>query len=509
MTTLGENANGVPASVLDKVKEALKSGKPVMMTGRGTGASGSNARTDTPFTPGGHVVLAVGVDGNGNIIINDPRGAGRTKAYTDTGILDVGPGLRGAWAFDTSGGKIPDGISTDGEFTGGGSYSGTTGEGGTVTAAPSIDELGPFGKLKTLGTGLLASIYNGKDVIDDIMNPSSGTVEGGTSSGGTIPGASTTIDETLMFSGTDGFFKALSPAAASTYNQYKNIFPSTILAQAALESAWGKSKVAQSDKNLFGIKWTGRHNPNITVEKGRNCPGGEQGGARPYNRYKSFGDSVLDHGWFLNNNGSRYNATLNAKTPSEQITALGKSGYAEASTYGSKLQNMVDKYNLTQYNTSAAGSAGAGDGNTYLVSPKGHAGMGDGSSSKVTYSGSVATGTNTADVKAQRSLEEVKRKVNVAFNNINASDPTAYAEILKLIMEELQAINNNTAATANGVNNIEIVSGNAPISNQSTTTERYAQSKMNHKGSSSYGTKQGINTSSGYDVARRIAGYSK
>jgi hypothetical protein len=511
MTTLGENANGVPASVLDKVKEALKSGKPVMMTGRGTGASGSNARTDTPFTPGGHVVLAVGVDGSGNIIINDPRGPGRTKAYTDTGILDVGPGLRGAWAFDTSGGKIPDGLSTDGDFTGGGSYSGTTGEGGTVAAAPSIDELGPFGKLKTLGTGIVASIFNGKDVIDDIMNPSSGTtVEGGTpSGGGTIPGASTTIDETLMFSGTEGFFKALSPAAASTYNQYKNIFPSTILAQAALESAWGKSKVAQSDKNLFGIKWTGRHNPNITVEKGRNCPGGEQGGARPYNRYKSFGDSVLDHGWFLNNNGSRYNATLNAKTPSEQITALGKSGYAESGSYGSKLQSMVNKYNLTQYNTSAAGSAGAGDGNTYLVSPKGHAGMGDGSSSKVAYSGSVATGTNTADVKAQRSLEEVKRKVNVAFNNINASDPTAYAEILKLIMEELQAINNNTAATANGVNNIEIVSGNAPISNQSTTTERYAQSKMNHRGSSSYGTKQGINTSSGYDVARRIAGYSK
>ena len=338
------------------------------------------------------------------------------------------------------------------------------------------------------------------------MNPSSGTTsEGGTTSGGTIPGAGTTIDETLMFSGTDGFFKALSPAAASTYNQYKNIFPSTILAQAALESAWGKSKVAQSDKNLFGIKWSGKHNPNITVEKGRNCPGKEQGGARPYNRYKSFGDSILDHGWFLNE-FSRYKATLAAKTPSEQITQLGKSGYAESSSYGRSLQNMVDKYNLTQYNSSAAGNAGAGDGNTYLVSPKGHAGMGDGSS-KVTYSGSVATGTNTADVKAQRSLEEVKRKVNVAFNNINTSDPTAYAEILKLIMEELQAINNNTAATANGISSIEIVSGNAPISK--TTSERYAQSKMQHRGSSSYGTIEGINTSSGYDVARQIAGYKK
>ena len=106
-------------------------------------------------------------------------------------------------------------------------------------------------------------------------------------------------------------------------------------------------------------------------------------------------------------------------------------------------------------------------------------------------------------------LEEIKRKVNVAFNNINTSDPTAYAEILKLIMEELQAINNNTAATANGVNNIEIVSGNAPISGNQTTSERYAQSKLQHRGSSSYGTMEGINTSTGYNVARQIAGYKK
>jgi hypothetical protein len=271
MTELGANANGLSAGVLDKVKESLKAGKPVMLTGRGTGPSGSAARTDTTFTPGGHVVLAVGVDGSGNVIINDPRGASRTKAYTDAGILDVGVGLRGAWAFDTSGGKIPDNMATDGDFTGGTSNGGggTTGGGGATVE--QTDPMGVFGQLNKVGNNLLASIFNGKQV-DLYAAQTSSDSSGGTTPGGSLPVGDTNVDVDLMLSGTEGFFKALGPSAAAAFNEY-HIFPSTTLAQAALESGWGKSPVAKSDKNLFGIKWTGKCAPSITVEKGRNCPG--------------------------------------------------------------------------------------------------------------------------------------------------------------------------------------------------------------------------------------------
>ena len=214
--------------------------------------------------------------------------------------------------------------------------------------------MGVFGKLKNIGANYLASIYNGKEV--DLFAASAPSDSSGGTPGGSLPVGDTTVDETLMLSGQKGFFQALGPSAAAAFNQY-HIFPSTTLAQAALESAWGKSRVAKSDKNLFGIKWTGNCAPSITVEKGLNCPGNEQGGARPYNRYKSYADSMTDHGWFLGKY-DRYKATLAATTPEEQIRLLGKSGYAEASTYGSSLQNMVDKYNLTQYNT-AAGNAGS------------------------------------------------------------------------------------------------------------------------------------------------------
>jgi hypothetical protein len=447
----------------------------------------------------------VGVDGSGNVIINDPRGAGRTKAYTDNGILDVGVGLRGAWAFDTSGGSIPSSITTDGDFTGGGTTPGTTG--GGTTATPAIDELGVFGKLKNIGTGLIASIYNGKDVFDAIMNPSAGTP--GTTPGGSLPGGSNTVDETLMYSGTDGFFKALHPGSINAFNKY-HVFPSTTLAQAALESGWGKSTVAKTDKNLFGIKWTGKHDPDIVVTKGLNCPAKEQGGARPYNRYQSFADSLTDHGWFLNKNTTYYAKALAATDPLEQLKLIGNSGYAEAGTYWTNLKKMYDTYDLNKYNSGSSTStdnnagAGDGDGKTYMVQPKGDAGMGDG---KASYSRTRNIGVNTADIEAKRKLENINRKVNVAVNNINASDPNAYAEILKLIMQELRDINNNTAATASGVHNIEVVSANTPIyeEKQTSSADLYRSGKKQKPVSKL----QTINSSTGYATARQIAGYKK
>jgi flagellum-specific peptidoglycan hydrolase FlgJ len=170
------------------------------------------------------------------------------------------------------------------------------------------------------------------------------------SSGGSgVVASSGPIDEELMFSGAEGFFKALAPAAKQGEQEY-GVFAAVTLAQAALESGWGKSKVAQSDKNLFGIKYTGNFAPGLNVTQGRNCPGNESGGARPYNRYESFGDSIIDHGWFLKNN-PRYTkaGAFNAKNAKEQIQAIANAGYAEDPNYAKSLIKMIDSYNLTQY----------------------------------------------------------------------------------------------------------------------------------------------------------------
>jgi flagellum-specific peptidoglycan hydrolase FlgJ len=530
---------GLPDSEYDNVVSQIKSGHPVVLSGR----SDSSSNYNSPFTSGGHIVLAVGVDGSGNLIINDPRGPHRTKAYTKSGVMNAGTGMRGYWAFDmTSNAKLP-------EDWIGGDYTGTPGTGGgatptdgTATAAPAIDQMGVFGKLANVGNTTITALYNDKTYAEaeSAMN-SVGTTPGTTTPGGTLPVGNTNVDETLMLSGQEGFFKALGPSAAAAYNEY-HIFPSTTLAQAALESAWGKSRVAKSDKNLFGIKWTGKCAPSITVEKGLNCPGNEQGGARPYNRYKSYSDSMTDHGWFLGKNRKRYGPTLDAATPEQQIKELGKSGYAEASTYASSLQNMINKYNLTKYNTASnssstpSGNAGSGDGKTYMVQPtkyKSAVVRPDKKQSMIdknirnydykltkeyddvikhperqTYSKPISyrTGNNVINVDIQRDLENINRRIDRSFNNLTNPDPNAYAEILKLIMEELKAINSNTAATASGVSEIQIVSSNEPVSKVQeypSTAERYKNSKVSRS------TLQQVNTNTGYDIARQIAGYKK
>ena len=488
-----EKSGGASNSDLEKVKAEIKAGRPVILSGQG-----QSKNLNSPFTNGGHIVLAVGVDGNNRLIINDPRGMQYTKAYEDSGVMDIGTGLRGAWSFDlTSSSKIPDDWTTGSSFTPGG-FTGTTPTDGTTPAtSASVDTMGVFSQMSTIGNNMIASIFNGRDMFDVQTNTSQFT-------NGTLPVGDTTVDETLMLSGQEGFFKALGPSAAAAYNQY-HIFPSTTLAQAALESAWGKSRVATTDKNLFGIKWTGNCDPSITVEKGLNCPGNEQGGARPYNRYKSYSDSMVDHGWFLGKNRKRYGPTLDATTPEEQIIQLGKSGYAEASTYASSLQNMIDKYNLTQYNTPTTNNndnAGMGDGETYWAKGfgdnkinktsynKGHAGMGEGE-------------TTSKLVNARRNMEksirEIDRNMNVVnnttnINNTNVSD--ACIDMMKVILQELHAINNNTAETAKGVSNIEIVSANEPISGNINTKVKKNTSKPNHS-----------NSNTGYDLARKIASY--
>ena len=492
---------GASNADLDKVKAEIKANRPVILSGRGKKGSKS------PFTSGGHIVLAVGVDGNNRLIINDPRGPEYTRAYEDSEVMDIGVGLRGAWSFEKTGSSsIPSDWTTGADFTAtpGSTDLSITGDTSSV-AAPSIDQMGIFAKMGNIANNLMASIFNGKEV-DMYAANAVAPVDSTTPVSGTLPVGDTNVDVDLMLSGQEGFFKALGPSAAAAYNQY-HIFPSTTLAQAALESAWGKSKVATTDKNLFGIKWTGKCDPSITVEKGLNCPGNEQGGARPYNRYKSYSDSMVDHGWFLGKNRKRYGPTLDATTPEEQIRQLGKSGYAEASTYASSLQNMVDKYNLTKYNnptntTTPTDDAGKGDGKTYWATgtdttPK---------MTKVKYSGDAGKGgdTNVATTaynNAKRAIDKLDRQITTAMNK-QASSPSnmssgEYIDILAAIVEQLQAINNNTANTAEGISNIEIASANEPVSG---TRGKNGMTKK------PIDTRQ-ANGNTGYDIARKIASY--
>ena len=93
------SAMGVPSTqtvnpTAFDIDSALDSGRPVILSGNSGGFGIS------PYTSAGHYVVAVGRDRNGNILINDPRGASYSGAYKMSDIL---PTTGSVWSFGGNG----------------------------------------------------------------------------------------------------------------------------------------------------------------------------------------------------------------------------------------------------------------------------------------------------------------------------------------------------------------------------------------------------------------------
>lgn len=151
------------------------------------------------------------------------------------------------------------------------------------------------------------------------------------------------------------FISAMITQAQKGYSDY-GVLPSVTIAQGAWESGWGLSPLAQNDKNLFGIKFAGNHDSSISVTQGT-APSDGTGGY--YCHYNSWGDSCLDHGYFLKNN-SRYSALFSQSTPETQLNAIWQAGYAQEADgsltvgYVENIMSIITANNLTQYDTGTA-----------------------------------------------------------------------------------------------------------------------------------------------------------
>lgn len=128
------------------------------------------------------------------------------------------------------------------------------------------------------------------------------------------------------------------------------LFPSVKLAQAALESGWGKYTAGN---NMFGIKAAGKHTPfwhgdYITSRTSEYVDGGYVSQNSRFRKYASIGDSVRDHTYFLQQYG-RYAKVFTAQTPEEQAKALQAAGYATDPNYSGKLISIINTYNLKRF----------------------------------------------------------------------------------------------------------------------------------------------------------------
>jgi flagellar protein FlgJ len=163
------------------------------------------------------------------------------------------------------------------------------------------------------------------------------------------------------FANRDDFVATMMPLAKDAAARI-GVDPSVLVAQAALETGWGKSIMRQSDggssHNLFGIKaqsgWKGPEARAITSEFRDGKMVKETADFRAYDSYaSSFHDLVS----FLQNN-SRYKETLkSADSPEQFVKELQKAGYATDPSYASKISQIAKQMKSYQTYATASGSS--------------------------------------------------------------------------------------------------------------------------------------------------------
>ncbi len=121
-----------------------------------------------------------------------------------------------------------------------------------------------------------------------------------------------------------------------------------ILAQAALESGWGKREIRGDDGtqsfNLFGIKadrsWKGPTVETLTTEF---VDGEPQKVRAKFRAYASYDEAFTDYAKFITRN-PRYAGVLATDDPAAAAHGLQKAGYATDPQYGQKLVRIMKTF---------------------------------------------------------------------------------------------------------------------------------------------------------------------
>ncbi len=141
------------------------------------------------------------------------------------------------------------------------------------------------------------------------------------------------------------FIALIGPSAQATAER-TGVFASITIAQAALESGWGKSGLAKVGKNLFGIKADSRwRGDTLTLQTKEFIRGQWVVVPAEWRKYASWQESLDDHAAFLKQN-LRYRPCFQCLTAEAFAYALAKAGYATDPAYADKVINLMNQHKL-------------------------------------------------------------------------------------------------------------------------------------------------------------------
>ena len=136
--------------------------------------------------------------------------------------------------------------------------------------------------------------------------------------------------------------------ALSDIDDLGGFFKSVIIAQAAIESNWGRSALSARYNNYFGIKagksWKGK---TVNMKTGEVFDGKNVTISSLFRVYDSLSESIRDRNRLLRM--PRYKAVEPAPTPQAQAEAIKAAGYCTSTNYVASIMATIKANDLTQY----------------------------------------------------------------------------------------------------------------------------------------------------------------
>jgi len=209
------------------------------------------------------------------------------------------------------------------------------------------------------GVGIAKSMYqqmqklygkpadlNSTDSVKPLEPPVSGLKPFRTSALGTPPefiaraGTKTSVAKTQ-----EEFLEKMRPHAEKAAAEL-NVSTDVLLAQAALETGWGKHLIhdtqGNNSFNIFNIKATGWQGKSVVVNTLENKRGIPQQERAAFRQYESYAQSFSDYVSLIKNNPRYKDALEVASDSGSYAEALQKAGYATDPDYAQKIKRLIN-----------------------------------------------------------------------------------------------------------------------------------------------------------------------
>ncbi len=173
------------------------------------------------------------------------------------------------------------------------------------------------------------------------------------------------------------FIHEIAPYAQKAYRELGKVLPSVCIGMACVESAYGTSKIMRSHNAFFGQKvgsgktatkyWQGAFYTSKTKEE--YTVGTHTVITSAFRAYPSMEMSVFNYYELLNT--KHYARVLAGSNYKEQMAQIKACGYMTSSTEVNSVIKLIEKYNLTQYDSGQASepvlpTLRRGDKNAYV-----------------------------------------------------------------------------------------------------------------------------------------------